>query len=229
MKYALWIFFLCVAGEVFPKDMVGKVVAVDGTAKTTIKGRKERTLKRGSVIFTDEYIHVEGNSKLQIRFTDGGLLNLIPNSKYQIKSYSYTQNKSTNQYIGQVYKGGFRHLTGNIAKTNPSQVEVRTPTATIGVRGTVFEVLILPNLAMTVGCEFGQISVTNQAGTVDLGPSQPFQISTVTSPTLKPQGLSHRPNDFSEHIFASPPKGIETTPKGSPVNTAPPVRIKGGC
>jgi hypothetical protein len=211
------------------KEMAGKVVAVQGTATTSIKGRKDRQLKRGSVIFTDEYIHVEDSSKLQIRFTDGGLLNLIPNTKYQVKAYSYTDNRASNQYIGQIYQGGFRHLTGKIAKTNPERVQVQTPTATIGVRGTVFEVLILPNNVLTVGCQLGTVSVSNQAGTITIGPSAPFQVSTVASTTAQPRGLESRPMDFSEQLFSSPPKGIETTPSGSPVKQAPPVRIKGGC
>jgi hypothetical protein len=210
------------------KELTGKVVAIEGSATTQTKGKKSRKLQRGSSVFTNEMIHVQGDSKLQIRFTDGGLLNLIPNTKYQIHSYNYSENKTTNQYVGQIYTGGFRHLTGGISKTNPEQMTIRTPTATIGVRGTTFEVLILPNQAMTVGCELGQISLANPAGSITLGPSAHFQYSTISSISVRPEGLASRPANFSEKIFTSPGKGIETNPKGNAAPTPPP-RIKGGC
>ncbi len=212
----------------FTKTMAGKVVAVEGKATVAPKGKKNRKLARGSVIFTDEMIHVEGASKLQVRFTDGSLINLIPNTKYQINAYSYTNQTSSNQYIGQVFTGGFRHITGDIAKTNPDKVQVKTPTATIGVRGTSFEVLVTPNQGTIVGCELGQINLSTPTGSIALGPSAPFQFSTVSSPGARPEGLTARPPHFSEALFSSPSQGVPTTSQGH-LGTAPAVRVKGGC
>lgn len=227
------IFVLCClllfALDLGAKEYIGKVVAVEGEATTKTKGKKKRKLTRGSAIFTDEIIQTQGASKLQIRFTDNSALNLIPNTKYQIQAYSYTDDKNSNQYVGQVFTGGFRHLTGNISKTNPDKVKVRTPTATIGVRGTIFEVLLLPNQAMTVGCTFGQISLSNPAGQIQLGPSEPFQFSTVSAGAA-PQGVSSRPANFNETIF-TPPKigGMETPDKPHSEEAPSPARIRGGC
>jgi hypothetical protein len=228
MKRFLVIFFLFCAISSWTKEVVGKVVDVEGQAKTKIKGRKDRKLGRGSVIFTDEVIQVAAASKLQIRFTDGGLLNLIPNSKYQIQAYNYSTNKTSNQYIGQIFAGGFRQISGEIVKNNPDKAMVKTPTSTIGMRGTSFEVLIQPNNSMIVGCETGQITVTNSAGSINLGPKSPYQYSTVSSKGTKPLGLQSRPANFSATLFDSPSRGIQTTSKGSGQLT-PPVRLKGGC
>jgi hypothetical protein len=228
MKKFWLIFFLLCAISPWAKEVAGKVVDVEGQAKAKIKGRKDRKLGRGSVIFTDEVIQVEGSSKLQIRFTDGGLLNLIPNSKYQIQAYNYSTNKTSNQYIGQIFAGGFRQVSGQIAKNNPDRALVKTPTSTIGMRGTSFEVLVLSNNSVTVGCELGQISVTNAAGQITLGPSSPYQYSTISSTNTKPLGLKDRPANFNAQLFDSPARGIQTTSKGTDKLT-PPVRIKGGC
>ena len=39
-------------------------------------------------------------------------------------------------FVTRIFKGGFRFVTGLIARSRPSSMQVRLPVATIGIRGT---------------------------------------------------------------------------------------------
>ena len=96
------------------------------------------------------------NSYLNIKFTDGGRVLLRPNSRFQIEEYSYkagatdsAESSSPNvaaepegNSLFRLLKGGFRAVTGLIGERNRDTYKVRTPVATIGIRGTDFEARI---------------------------------------------------------------------------------------
>jgi hypothetical protein len=227
MKHIWAIFFLFFSLSAYGREMVGKVVAVQGKAVAVFPEKKDRKLSSGSPVFSEETIMTSSSTKLQIRFTDGAILNLTPNSEYRVDAYSYGDKRKKDQYVATMIKGGFRHLTGGIAKNNPDDVEINTSVATMGVRGTVFEAL-LKDQSLFVGCEFGQIVVTTLDGKIFLGPESEYRFTTITTgQTTVPQGLSKKPKALENSVFSSPPNGIPTTPSGV-VETGK-ITIGGSC
>jgi hypothetical protein len=89
--------------------------------------------------------------------------------------------------------GTARYASGQIAKNNPQQVAIKTPTATIAVRGTDFSmtvdelgrslVMLLPSCD-NKGCVTGAIEVSNLAGVVLL--DVPYQATLVNSAYTMP-------------------------------------------
>jgi len=156
-----WIFvcaaFLAFLSAIDAGDAIGKVLAVEGTAQAG-----SRALARGASIFTNEVLKVAPSSKMQVLFTDGGILNLIEKTEYNVKSYAFNSS-GKNVYSAELLEGGFRALSGSIAKDHASDFNVKTPVATIGIRGTDFEAMIVDG-TVYFGCESGQISVSNGAG-----------------------------------------------------------------
>lgn len=227
MKKIWTIVFLCFALSALARERVGRVQGIHGSAHTSYEGKKDRKLSKGSPIFTDEKIVVPERSKVQVKFTDNSVLNLVSDSEYKVNQYSYRNKRSTDSYSGQLLRGGFRHLTGNIAKNNPSGFHVKTPNAVIGVRGTVIEAVITRKGELFVGCESGLIYVLNTKGEILLGPSVKFQFLNVSSSSSAPEGLSSKPGAIGNRDFSSPPGGIPTTSAGF-VETGG-VTVKGGC
>lgn len=77
---------------------------------------------------------------------DGALLAIRPNSQLLINSYRFSNNPQKakeDASIVQLLRGGLRAVTGLIGKQNPIGAQYRTTTATIGVRGTDFELTVL--------------------------------------------------------------------------------------
>lgn len=178
-------------------EPIGKVVAVQGKAEAN-----KRNLSRGSGIFISDVIKVAAKGKIQIRFTDGGVVNLIELTEYKIDSYQLNKT-GTDNYTASLIKGGFRQLTGDIGKKNPDNVKVKTPVAVIGIRGTTFSANMQDG-KVYFGCDSGTLSISNDAGERTLNAGEFVsaasfnQLSDVTT---------ERPDALIPELFAAPEDG----------------------
>ena len=100
-------------------------------------------LKRRSLIFERDEIHVGRNGRAQFRMIDHALISLQENSVLQIKKYKFKKGDPANSALLELLTGGLRTITGAIGKGNKKAYELRTPLATIGIRGTDYEVEIV--------------------------------------------------------------------------------------
>lgn len=189
---------------IFAGEEIGKVVAIEGVVKA-IGDSEERILNHGSAIYEKETIAVAGKGRAQIQFTDGSLVNLIPETKYKVDAYRYKKVFQKDRFIANLFEGGFRALSGTIAKKNPDEYEVKTPVATMGLRGTIIEVKIESGRVF-FGCESGLAVIRNDQGSITIGAGAQSQFSFVSSVEEIPKPLLERPPQLNLPSF-SPPKG----------------------
>lgn len=121
---------------------IGRVVWVKGTLTAIMANKEERSLQKMSVIYLHDILVTDTKSQAQIVFTDESLMTFYPNTRYSTDKYAFSQSKkgSLGSYVGNLIEGGFRTITGLIAKNHPNDYQVNTPVATIGVRGTDFAI-----------------------------------------------------------------------------------------
>ena len=113
-----------------------------------------------------------------------------------------------------------RYASGQIAKNSKQNVIIKTPTATIGVRGTDFSmtidetgsstIILLPSCDTSGNCYVGEIDVTSDAGQVIM--NQAFQatvVETVSSRPMKPVTLDIDENLIGNLLIISKPREIE--------------------
>ena len=122
--------------------------------------------------------------------------------------------------------GTARYASGQIAKNNPQQVAIKTPTATIAVRGTDFSmtvdelgrslVILLPSCD-SKGCVTGAIEVSNLAGVVLLDvPYQATLVSSTSSPPSQPVVVKlDQANINNMLIISRPPEVKDDTQAGT--------------
>lgn len=129
--------------------LVAHVVWVKGSFFASSQGSDtKRPLKVSSNIYMNDTLITVSNSEAQIVFTDNSLMTFRPNSRLYISEYNYSpksakkEEKSTGSYIMNLLEGGFRTITGLVAKEQPDNYQINTPVATIGVRGTEFSVVV---------------------------------------------------------------------------------------
>jgi hypothetical protein len=84
-----------------------------------------------------------GNGEAMIRFSDNSILSLRPQTRVVISSFKNPEAGKGSYTLG-LLRGAFRAITGLIGKAQPQDVHFNTPTATIGIRGTDFELAIQP-------------------------------------------------------------------------------------
>jgi hypothetical protein len=108
-----------------------------------------RSAERGGEIRQGESIVTGADALAQARMSDGSLISVRADSEFKLEQFAYKgrQDRSAS-FVVSILKGGFRTITGLIAQVNRSGYRINTPAATIGVRGTHFEVVhVLPQIA----------------------------------------------------------------------------------
>jgi hypothetical protein len=206
---------------------VGRVVWIKGTFKAMMENAEERILQKQSVIYVHDTLMTDGDSQAQIVFTDNTLMTFRQSTKFFINQYAYdakAKTKSVGKYIMNLIEGGFRTITGIIAKNNPADYQVNTPVATIGVRGTDYAVYIKGG-ELYVGQYDGKPCVKSEksgAAPLCLDASSPY--GYVPGANAAPVPLAQRPIYFEQKLEIVPTKitpfsgggGSQTTPTTTP-------------
>lgn len=177
--------------------VAGKVVWVRGMFKAVDINKKERMLAHSNVIYEKDTLKTDDKTQAQIVFTDGTLMTFIPNSTFYIEQYKYVPKKeksSVGVYIMKLLTGGFRTITGLIAKSNPSDYKINTPVATIGVRGTDYAVYLKEG-ELYVGYYQGSPCLSNKSETICLDKITPY--AKVASSDSAPVPVTQRPEGFN--------------------------------
>jgi hypothetical protein len=161
-------------------ETAGRVTFVNGDVTATTAEGNSRVLRRGDNINGGDKISTRAG-RIQIRFTDGGFVSLQPNSVFGVDEYLYTNRKpEESSLFFSLLQGGMRTITGTIGKVNKQSYKVRTPVATIGIRGTEYLASLTDDgLKVSVGSGF--VNVENQAGNTTGGAGQNIAVSDENS------------------------------------------------
>ena len=129
--------FLFGAGQALAAPS-GTALGVDPDAEA--RGASEtRTLVVGSDIFIGDRVVTGDKGLVQIKFVDNTRLVVGPRSSLTIEDYLIRNDGSSGQMAVNALSGTFRFITGNAPK---DRYVIRTPTGTIGVRGTALDVWV---------------------------------------------------------------------------------------
>ena len=191
---------------------IGNVVQHKGNASVERSGEKT-DLKKGSDIEFKDNVRT-GKGDVGITFVDDTNVAVSAHSSLVIDEFIYDPNSKTgSKLVMNIALGTVRYASGNIAKLSNQNVDIRTPTARIGVLGTAFSmtvdevgkslIILLPNKDGTVG----KISVETGAGQVIM--NQAFQstmVGTGESTPSKPVILDLTLDQINNLLIIKPPK-----------------------
>lgn len=167
------------AADAYFLDATGQVsVAVGKNAPRIVV--KNETIASGAVVRTGD------GSQAVLKFEDGQVVSMQPNTTFQIREYRYVSKQAgteKNSIVFSMLKGGMRFVTGQIGQRNPQAFRLITPHATIGIRGTEFMV-VLKNNAIYNKVLTGSTSMTNSAGTTILSAGQTGLATSATKLTV---------------------------------------------
>jgi hypothetical protein len=172
---------------------VGSIIQQQGGSVQIRRGQETLPGGVNATVNMNDAI-VTGLSSLQLRFQDNTTASVTENSRFVIDDFVYDPSRGAGRLNVRVAMGTVRYVSGQIARNNQQNVQVNTPTAVIGVRGTDFFmtvdesgqslVVLVPSCNQQGNCYTGKISVTNDGGTVEM--DQPFHATYVPSATMAP-------------------------------------------
>jgi hypothetical protein len=121
----------------------------------------QRRLAMGDNVRQDELIEVGADGTGEIRLRDNTQLALGPGSRLLLDEFVYQPDISGGAIVLNLVRGSFRFITGIAAK--PAYV-IRTPSAAITVRGTIFDVYVQTSGMSWLLLIEGAIEVCNERG-----------------------------------------------------------------
>lgn len=161
---------------------------------------------------------VTAKSKVTLTFEDNTTVKITEQSKLLIDDFVYDSSKGSGKLAMKVALGTARYASGQIAKSNPQSVNIKTPTATIAVRGTDFSmtvdelgrslVMLLPSCDAKT-CITGAIEVSTEAGSVFM--QEAYQTTLVASkhlPPSKPVIVNIDQANINNLLIISPPQQV---------------------
>ena len=198
---------------------IGDVILQEGNSVVERKEGDEFESKKDLDIFSYDTVRT-GKGKTAIEFLDDTRVDVTEHSKLVIDEFVYDPNTKTGALSLKASLGTVRYASGQIAKNSKQNVKIKTPTATIGVRGTDFTmtidetgsstIILLPSCDTNGNCYVGEIDVTSDAGQVIM--NQAFQatvVETVASNPMKPVILDLDEKLIGNLLIISKPKEIQ--------------------
>jgi hypothetical protein len=122
---------------VLAQEWAGTVKAVNGSA-TVERGGKVLPLNLGSKIFPGDKLATGQNSHIALTLRDDTLISTGANSQLALKEFAFNSATQDGSLSLSVLRGVSAMVSGLVAKANPNAMQVDTPNATIGIRGTEF-------------------------------------------------------------------------------------------
>ena len=170
---------------------IGTVETVEGTVTVVRTDGTRETLEKGGQIFQGDTLETGDGAAVGIIFADDSTFSLGEGGRMVIDEMVYDPATKDGSFQTSVVQGVFSFVSGEIAKSSPEGMVLKTPVATIGIRGTTVAgqaaqegsantISLLPNADGTVG----ELTVTNGAGTVVL--NQAGATTTLTSAFTPP-------------------------------------------
>ncbi len=160
------------AGSAAPPTSA-RVVSLEGRAEAIDPLERRRRLLPGASLYPGDRIVTAPASHLVMAFRDDARLTLGAASELRIDDYRYDEEApQEGRMLLSVVRGTLRALTGLIARADPRHVTVTTPTATLGIRGTGFDLACLGACAegRRAPAEEDWLRVCTWRGAVDLRP-----------------------------------------------------------
>jgi len=138
MSLMLMLFCVAYVSSVQAEKAVGRVVWVKGTF--TAEGPNgNRSLERAGIFYEKDTLVTNASSQAQVVFSDNSLMTFREGTRFRVDQYNFKPaGGGSNNYAMSLAQGGFRTITGAIGNQQPQNYHIKTPVATIGVRGTEF-------------------------------------------------------------------------------------------
>ncbi|RZJ61634.1 MAG: iron dicitrate transport regulator FecR [Acidovorax sp.] len=130
------------------------------------RGAAQAPVAKGAEVESGDVVVTGAAGRAQIRFSDGGLVALYPDSQFTVTRYADAGNAAEDHFAVDLLRGGMRAITGLIGKRDPRNYRVTTPTAVVGIRGSAFLIAFNAEGELVVSGEQDEIEVCTEAGCV---------------------------------------------------------------
>lgn len=213
MQWLVGTAIVALAASAQAAEIIGRVLMAAGDVRA-IRAGKEIPLQYTSPIEAGDRVRTGSASHTQIRLTDESIVSLRPETEFAFTDYRYGRKEDgAERALFRLLKGGLRTITGLVGRRNHQNYRLETPTATIGIRGTHYVLVLCQQncynadgsrapdglYGNTTGFSYGtnRISATNKTGEKVFGVNEPFHVADINA---EPRRLIAPPTFLSDRL-----------------------------
>ena len=116
------------------KKITGDVVIV--------RSGERLTAKIGDLLFEKDLLETGPNGGIGITFVDNTVFSTGPNSRLALDEFRFDTNNFQGSMLADMQQGTLAVVSGDIPRTSPGAMKIKTPTAVLAVRGTTFAIQV---------------------------------------------------------------------------------------
>jgi hypothetical protein len=205
IKALLCATLLLAAAFAWAGQVAGTVVHLSGPLMARKADGTVKVLALKSEVESGDTLVSEKNTYAQLRFIDNSEITLRPGTTFKIEDFAYDAGKpESDSAVFSLVKGGLRSITGLLGKRNKEKFSMKTPSATIGIRGTTFVINYVPS---PLDAQRGLATVGGAAGKVVVDRSADGSALPADSKVVPPQSILGQMRDATPGAVPQPNGG----------------------
>ena len=160
----------------------GTVQNLSGTISVQKPDGSVKLLSKGAEFTKGDTIETQNGSYAQVKMADGAVMTMKPGTRVKLDDYVFNKDEpAQDKSAVSLLRGGLRMVTGLIGKRgNQDALQLGTATATIGIRGTTFNV----DDCVTTSCERRSATrVGSIPGGIDVAANGDISVTFEQTPT----------------------------------------------
>jgi hypothetical protein len=146
MRLVLWLAAILLiavpsAPEAADTLPIAQVKKVTGQVVIQRSGRR-LPAKIGDPLFEKDIVETGPDGGIGITFVDNTVFSTGPNSQLALDEFQFDSNNFRGSMLADMRQGTLAVVSGDITRSSPGAMKIKTPTAVLGVRGTSFAVQV---------------------------------------------------------------------------------------
>jgi len=120
---------------------IAQVKKVTGQVVIQRSGRR-LPAKVGDPLFEKDILETGPDGGIGITFVDNTVFSTGPNSQLALDEFRFDSNNFRGSMLADMRQGTLAVVSGDITRSSPGAMKIKTPTAQLGVRGTTFAIQV---------------------------------------------------------------------------------------
>ena len=146
MSWALWlsaVLLIATAGIAGAADAPPIAQVKTATGQVAVLRAGERLPANvGEKLFEKDVIETGPDGAIGITFVDNTVFSTGPNSQLALDEFQFDSSNFRGSMLADMRRGTLAVVSGDITRSSPGAMKIKTPTAVLGVRGTTFAVQV---------------------------------------------------------------------------------------
>jgi hypothetical protein len=121
-----------------PEDRTIAIVKTLSGSATLTRDGVASTIAAGTKLEEKDRIETGADGSVGVTFRDNTRVALGPRSRVDLEQFVFKPADKQYGFVLRLLRGTLEYISGVLAKLAPETITIKTPTATIGIRGTRF-------------------------------------------------------------------------------------------